>query len=152
MCKSISFLLFFQVFAQQENIPNEFEHLYSKVDRAAILREAEAEDQISSNKPTYLDEISYDSRQEYRGSGTFETPPPVPTRTIHDDDDDEPEPGEKDHGYSTIRSTTRDNHDEGYSTVEETLQREKKKANKVRRQAYLYMYMYKHARTVLPFD
>ena len=127
----------FQVLAQKETQTlNPFEHLYSKVDREAILRAVEAsqdEDHIGPNEPSYYDNASYDDRQDYRGSGTFEDseiPPPIPTSTIHEDEDeDEQRLGDEDPGYATIRSTMSNNHDEGYSTVDETLQRA---GNKVR--------------------
>ena len=48
------------------------------------------------------------------------------TRT---EDEDEQRLGDEDPGYATIRSTMSNNHDEGYSTVDETLQRA---GNKVR--------------------
>lgn len=127
----------FQVLARKETQKvDPFEHLYSKVDREAILRAVEAnqdEDQIASNEPSYFDKASYDDGQEYRGSGTFEDseePPPIPASTIHEEyDENEQRLGEEDPGYATIRSTMSNNHDEGYSTVDETLQRP---GNKVR--------------------
>jgi hypothetical protein len=105
-------------------VVEDLEHLYSKVDRAAILRAVEAEDREGSTPS--LDNISYDDRQGYRGSGTFEgpdTPPPIPTRTIHEEDGDEEQGPMNDPRYATIGSTMSNNHDEGYSTVDETLQR-----------------------------
>ena len=125
---------FIQVFSQQENRVDDFEHLYSKVDRTAILRAAQAEDRERLTPPYLDNNTSYDDRLRYRGSGTFggsHTPPPIPVRTIHEEDDDDEEqgPGEEDPRYATIRSTMSNNHDEGYSTVEETQQR----GNKVRK-------------------
>ena len=107
-----------------------FEHTYAKVDREAkrsIDKANQDEDKIASSGSPYYDNASYDDTLGYRGSGVFEDPeipPPIPPSTIHEDDDeDEQGPGEEDPGYATIRSTVSNNHDEGYSTVEETLQR-----------------------------
>ena len=116
------------MFAEQGK-QDELEHLYSKVDRGAIRRAVQDEERMADNNAAYFNDNSYDDKQEYLGSfGGSETPPPVPAQNIRDvdDDDEEQGAGDEDPGYATIRSTISNNHDEGYSTVDETLQRGQK--------------------------
>lgn len=80
----------------------------------------------------YLENANREA-QGYRKSETFEapdTPPPVPARSFDADDDDDLGQDEKRSGsgaedsrYATIGSTMSNHLDEGYSTVDETLQK-----------------------------
>lgn len=126
-----------EVFVKEES-GDKFDHLYSKVDKALIKKLAEAEGLKGHKDTSFVENSLYANKNLQGHSGMFEdaddVPPPVPTRNFNSGDfDDDPsvgydvkEEGEQqaETGYSTIRSTMSNNHDEGYSTVDETLQRD----------------------------
>ena len=96
--------------------------LYSKVDKSMIRRAATDEENEFGHQGAQRDsEVFVDSDTEHA--------PPVPKRTINPLEDDEyfdrnDEHKDVDPGYATVRSSSLgNNHDEGYSTVDETLQR-----------------------------
>ena len=102
------------------------EHLYSKVDRSAILKAVK--DETRGASPERPLNPPYEDIRKYQRNENCDTPPPVPLRTIHDMDDlNEMDNRDDNEPYSSIQTTMSNNLDEGYSTVDDTKQR----ANKV---------------------
>lgn len=117
---------------------NDLEHLYAKVDKLSLRKAREAEDLSGFKDSSFVENSLYanknlQGRFEIYEDSDKEAPPPIPERSVLslgdlDDDanevyDDKELGANAEPGYSTIRSTISNNHDEGYSTVDETLQR-----------------------------